>query len=224
MALATIGLPACSYVKTLFPDKEKDYQFTTEIAPLTLPDDLQEKDTPSTPTSQAPVSTASEPESPAQTTATEAQQPVAEPVIPETTEAAPVKTVTVELLKDDNDTRLRINTPLAQAWRIVDKALSRKSIEVTKRDQEGALFAVQYDPQEHTPEDGSIWNELGFIFSGFENDEKEMLLLLTSHGDSTEVSVFDAEQKPVNDAHSLSLLNLLHNTIKTDLANTTIKE
>jgi outer membrane protein assembly factor BamC len=40
-AAALSALSACTYVKTLFPDKEKDYQYTTEIPPLIWPDDLK---------------------------------------------------------------------------------------------------------------------------------------------------------------------------------------
>ncbi|OYV20391.1 MAG: hypothetical protein CG441_409, partial [Methylococcaceae bacterium NSM2-1] len=40
-ATVLFNLSACSYVKSLFPDKEKDYQYTTEIPPLILPDDLK---------------------------------------------------------------------------------------------------------------------------------------------------------------------------------------
>jgi outer membrane protein assembly factor BamC len=40
-AAALSALSACSYVKSLFPDKEKDYQYTTEIPPLIMPDDLK---------------------------------------------------------------------------------------------------------------------------------------------------------------------------------------
>jgi outer membrane protein assembly factor BamC len=36
----TLNLSACSYIQGLFPDKEKEYQFTTEIPPLVLPEDL----------------------------------------------------------------------------------------------------------------------------------------------------------------------------------------
>ncbi len=45
------SLSACSYVKSLFPDKEKDYQYTTEIPPLTLPADLKKSQMPSVTTS-----------------------------------------------------------------------------------------------------------------------------------------------------------------------------
>ena len=36
-----LNMSACTYIKSLFPDKEKDYQYTTEIPPLILPDDLK---------------------------------------------------------------------------------------------------------------------------------------------------------------------------------------
>ena len=37
---ATLSLSACGYIQSLFPDKERDYQYTTEIPPLVLPQDL----------------------------------------------------------------------------------------------------------------------------------------------------------------------------------------
>ncbi|MBL1264064.1 outer membrane protein assembly factor BamC [Methylomicrobium sp. RS1] len=39
---AVLNLSACSTIQSMFPDKEKDYQFTTEIPPLVLPEDLSQ--------------------------------------------------------------------------------------------------------------------------------------------------------------------------------------
>ncbi|MEQ1529944.1 MAG: outer membrane protein assembly factor BamC [Methylococcales bacterium] len=226
--IAQTAVTSCGYIKTYFPDKEKDYQFTTEIPPLTLPDDLQEnaKATAPKPAISAPsaAETANADQSnPAQETTTDSK--AAEPVSNEPSSTEPpakeLKAISVELIKQDNDNRLRISAPLNRAWRIVDKALSRKAIEVTRRDQDGGLFVVQYDPKDRNLEDGSIWDEVKFMFSGFETDEKEFILMLTSNNEFTEVTVLDSDQKPATDMHSLSLLNLLHNTIKNDLAGTT---
>ncbi len=41
-AAAFVNLSACSYIQGLFPDKEKDYQYTTEIPPLVVPPQLSE--------------------------------------------------------------------------------------------------------------------------------------------------------------------------------------
>ena len=40
IAFVFASLSACGYIKSLFPDKEKDYQYTTEIAPLKIPPGL----------------------------------------------------------------------------------------------------------------------------------------------------------------------------------------
>ena len=46
-ALVLLNVSACTYVKSLFPDKEKDYQYTTEIPPLIIPEDLKKSQIPS---------------------------------------------------------------------------------------------------------------------------------------------------------------------------------
>jgi outer membrane protein assembly factor BamC len=37
---SALNVSACGAIQSMFPDKEKDYQFTTEIPPLVLPQDL----------------------------------------------------------------------------------------------------------------------------------------------------------------------------------------
>jgi outer membrane protein assembly factor BamC len=101
---------------------------------------------------------------------------------------------------------------------MVGKALSRKSIEVTNRNQEEGLFHVQYDPNKQEVEDGSILDEIRFFFKGFEITEQEYVVKLSENNQQTDIVVLDKEQKPVADAGSLSLLMLLHDTIKSDLA------
>jgi outer membrane protein assembly factor BamC len=225
LILSQTCVTSCSYIKTMFPDKEKDYQFTTEIAPLSLPDDILKRDAASpampAPSAVAETSTASSTE-PAAT-----PEPSPEPSSSGTEpapEAEPANPLNVELVKDSNEPHLRFPTPIIQTWRTVDKALSRNSIEVTKRDQDGGLFTIQYDPKERSQEDGSLWDEMKFIFSGFENAEEEMTLLLSNNGSGTDVHVLDSGQKPINDMNSQSLLNLLYNTIKADPANKAVKQ
>ncbi|WP_333873858.1 outer membrane protein assembly factor BamC [Methylobacter sp.] len=199
-----VNVSACTYIKNLFPDKEKDYQFTTEIPPLVLPPDLAGD-------SIAKVTTAAPPAEPVNVA----------PAVP-STEAAPTvdrKLIQVGLVDADQGTkRLRIGAPAAIAWRMVGKALSRKSIEVTNRNQEEGLFHVQYDPNKKEVEDGTIWHEVVFLFKGFEVTEQEYVLKLVENNQQTDVIVMDKEQTPVADETSLSLLTLLNDTIKADLA------
>lgn len=201
-----VNVSACSTIKNLFPDKEKDYQFTTEIPPLVLPIDL------------AGASIANVP-SPAP--AAETADVAVAPAVP-STETAPTvgrKLIQVELVDADEGTkRLRIGAPSEIAWRMVGKALSRKSIEVTNRNQEEGLFHVQYDPNKKEVKDGSLWDEAVFLFKGFEITEQEYVLKLVENNQQTDVIIMDKDQKPVADGTSLSLLTLLHDTIKADLA------
>ena len=141
-----------------------------------------------------------------------------EPEVPETA-------ITVERAKfDAGENRLRINVPFSRAWRIVNKALSRKSIEVTERNQEARLITVQYDPDEQKVEDGSYWDEVVFMFSGIQSNEKTYLLKLEENNHQTDIVAVDEDQQLLSDAASFKLLTLLQETIKADLANTTKQE
>ncbi len=207
-----VNLSACTYIKTLFPDKEKDYQFTTEIPPMIIPPDLA-GDSPSKVPTPAPA--------PSSAPAPAPESANVAPAAPLTEEAPTVdrKSIKVELVDADQQTkRLRINAPLSIAWRMVGKALSRKSIEVTNRSQEEGMFRVQYDPNKKEVEDESVWDEVNFFFKGLQTTEQEYVLKMVENNQQTEVIVADKDQKPVADSTSLSLLTLLHDTIKADLA------
>ncbi len=227
-------LSACSYVKSLFPDKEKDYQYTTEIPPLILPPDLKVSSVPGLPTpSAAPDANASY-AGPSATVNARVEQAAAPTVKkPAATSAMPVEdvagsdsepelpnqAVTVDRVKFDNgENRLRINVPFTRAWRIMGKALSRKALEVTARNQEAGLFTVQYDPDEHTAKDSSYWNEFTSMFTETESNEKTYLLKLEKNNQQTDIVVVDKDQQPLLDAASFKLLTLLQETIKADLA------
>ena len=234
-ATALLNVSGCSYVKTLFPDKEKDYQYTTEIPALILPEDLKKSHIPSlstvTPTAPPLNADAAVPtttvnattEEPVATppatamAANESPAPVgtaeAEPVIPNIA-------ITVERIKaTEAENRLRINVPFINAWRMVNKALSRKAIEVTERNQEAKQITVQYDPDEQTPKDESLWDEAMFMFRGIQSNEQTYLLKLEENNKHTDITVADKEQQLLSDVASVNLLTLLENTIKADLVN-----
>ncbi|MDD5267306.1 MAG: outer membrane protein assembly factor BamC [Methylococcales bacterium] len=232
-AVVLCTLSACSYVKNFFPDKEKDYQYTTEIPPLILPEDLKKgflpdeiRSAPSTPPPSANVADAATPatavnalteedksaapatnESPAPSI-----EPESEPVLPDTA-------ITVDHIKlKDGENRLRLNVPFIKAWRMINKALSRKSIEVTARNQEAKLITVQYDPDEQKIEDGTYWDEVKFMVRGLQGNDKTYLLKLEENSQQTDISVLDEEQKILSDEAGVKLLTVLEETMKADLA------
>lgn len=203
-----VNVSACSTIKSWFPDKEKDYQFTTEIPPLVLPTDLAGGSLSGLPAASATEKSASE---------TGDATPAAAPQ-PEPAQDIERKLIQVELVDVEGTKRLHIGVPSARAWRMVGKALSRKSIEVTNRNQEEKLFNVQYDPDRKEVTDDSAMDEVNFFLSGFELNEQEYVLKLVENNQQTDVIILDKEQQPVTNAGSLSLLMLLHDTIKADLA------
>ena len=235
-ATALLNVSGCSYVKTLFPDKEKDYQYTTEIPPLILPEDLKKSHIPSlsTVTPTVPLlitdADAAVPTTTVNATTEEPAATVPAPA-PATNESpAPVSTaetepaipniaITVERIKaTEAENRLRINVPFINAWRMVNKALSRKAIEVTERNQDAKQITVQYDPDEQTPKDESLWDEAVFMFRGIQSNEQTYLLKLEENNQQTDITVADKDQQLLSDAASVKLLTLLENTIKADLA------
>lgn len=236
VGVATLSmLSACSTVKEAFPDKEKDYQFTKEIPKLTLPSDLAGGGGALTPppSSGRKSATRSEESSTAVEDSDAELKASAEAELKEAAKNAPSKdapaepevamippqSVTVELLESSSKIAyLRINTPFTQAWRMVSKGLSRKSIEVTERNQADKTITVQFDPDEKPIEDGSYANELNFILNGFQSGEKEYLLKLVETNKQTDVVIVDNEQKPVSTPEGLKLLKSLHQSIKANLA------
>ncbi len=227
--VTAVTLSGCSYVQSLFPDKEKDYQYTTEIPALILPAGLERtsglNDT-AFKTVELTPNAATEISAPTLNGADNAA-PVAPEVVnadgvaaKETSPAATPPTIHVEQIKTaEGITQLQLAAPFDSAWRSVDKALGRQAIEVSQRNKDTGLFYIHYDADEQQLEDDSFLHEVTFIFSGFGGDDKAYLLKLVSDNTQhTTVTVLDAEQKPLSDAASLTLLTVLQKTIETNSA------
>lgn len=221
-AAVLLNLSACSTIKEAFPDKEKDYQFTTEIPKLIIPADLASGSTlPSSANSSARTQNT---ESKADASQEADKKPAEESTAAadNTTEEQPLidpKSITVDLLESSNKIGyLRLNVPFTTAWRVVSKGLSRKSIEVSERNQSDKIFTVQYDPDEKPIEDSTYLDEINFILHGFQGNDKEYKLKLVETNQQTDVVILDEEQKPTSDEGGLKLLKVLQQSIKANLA------
>lgn len=217
---ALIFLSGCSYIKSLFPDKEKDYQYTTEIPLLILPQDLKNSQIPGLTSSTPIISTNLDlPTEESDNGALTTQQPPANTDLPVNEPEAIEALIALERIKlNDDGYSLRINTPFIKAWRIVNKSLSRKSIEVTDRNQEKKLFTIKYEPEEQPLQDDSYWSDLTFMISGVHDNEKTYLIKLDENNDYTDITIIDEDHKLLSEDASNKLLTLLENTIKEDLA------
>ncbi len=196
-----LGLSSCGHIKGYFPDKEKDYQLTTEIPELIVPPDL----TDAVKKSEANAATDT------------IQTELAENAASESREKK--QSIDVELIESAGGvTRIQINDSIERTWRTVGKAISVHSIEITDRNELEKVYSVQYDPDFKKVEDGSIWDEILFIFGSDPAKEKEFKVSLAENSSLTEITVLDVNDQPLSEGAGLKLLQLLYKTIKDDLA------
>lgn len=209
-------MTGCSYIRSLFPDKYHDYQFSHEIAVLRLPSDLKknselEEAIKEAPNALKPAELKADELSPQELAAAPVPEPEAE------AREKPVelpKVIPAELIHlDDGETRLHIGAPVAKSWYLVSKALSRNSLEVTNRDENSREFKVQYGFTDQPFQDETLWDQLKFAFSGAKSNEKAHLLKLNESGTGTDVLVYDEDEKPLANETSLSLLKLIQTTL-----------
>ena len=211
---AMTGLSACSTIKSWFPDKERDYQFTTEIPELTVPEDLKRKGLASL--SPHPVATP-EPEGVSryatETTesATDNTTQVAQPAEGEN----PAEPVTVTT--STSGSSLQIDQSKTQATRMVGRALSRKKLEVVERNIDKGYFYVKFDPNAVQATDDSIWDELNFLFGDDPSQEEEYRISVQQIGpELSQVIVQDTQEKTLSTKTANALLELITDAINED--------
>ncbi|MCK5360528.1 MAG: outer membrane protein assembly factor BamC [Gammaproteobacteria bacterium] len=125
---------------------------------------------------------------------------------------------TVTYVDEGTATYLRVNSPFAHAWRVVGKALTASSIEITDKNRSFATYYVQYDPDFRPVTDGSFWDEVVFFFADDPNQEVPYQVYLTQTERGTNIIVKDTFGDAINHGDGLKLLNLLHDTIEKDFA------
>jgi len=200
--LLCLQLSGCGRIKAYFPDKERDYQLTQEIPALIVPADLKDNAI-----QVAPVITVKPTVYQAVTHAESDNQTTKDDII------------YVDLVEyAGGATRIRIEDTLEHSWRLLGKALSRHSIEITDRNELDHMYFVQYDADFKKIEDGSLWDEILFIFASDPAKEQEFRIKLAENGALTEVIVLDGNDKPQSKGAGLKLLTLLYQSIKEDLA------
>ncbi len=116
----------------------------------------------------------------------------------------------------ENNTYLRINSPFAHIWRVVGKALTERSIEITDKNRSIATYYVQYDPEVQVVTDGSFADEFVFFFAGDANQELPYQVFLMDTELGTAIFVQDQLGNNLSEGDGLKLLNLLYDTIKQD--------
>ncbi|MGY6276887.1 outer membrane protein assembly factor BamC [Methylomonas sp. MgM2] len=222
IGLLASTLTGCSTIKSWFPDKERDYQFTSEIPELIIPEDLKNKGLSSlSPQSREPVASA-EPESSAPASDSINVSPGQEvAAAPESEPQAPSADETEHAQAPSpaggNVSSLTIDQAKTQATRMVGRALSRKHIEVVERNIEKGYFYVNFDPNAVEAKDESIWDELTFLFGDDPSQEKEYRITVHQINDHlSEVTVQDSGGNTLSDSVANALLKSITDGINED--------
>jgi outer membrane protein assembly factor BamC len=202
-------LTACSTIKSWFPDKERDYQFRSEIAPLNIPDDLKSKSSSTLPLplSRTPQQLAGEAISVANEQVKKIQK----------TEPAEAKNSSDTLTTKQNTpasaagvSSLMIDQGRDQAWRMVGKALTQQKFEIVDRNQDLGHFYIRFASKENENIYASAWEDIKFIFGDFDENQDEFRIRLNEISAlSTEVTVEDVHGKVLSSQVANQILKLI---------------
>lgn len=216
-------LSGCETIGSLFPDKQKQYKYSTEIPPLEVPPDLSSstidgavskrgaggaEDTGSL-ADRDRESAATPPGEAAEQTAAEAEQP--RPAAPaKKSEAAPT------LAQSSNDVPLiEIEAPFEIAWVEVAKALGRMELEISDQNRSDGLYYVYYGGDRKPYEDRGFFGDVAEMFGKGQEQSKEYRVKLEGRTQKlTTVHVLDADNKPQLEGPGFELLKRLHETLQ----------
>jgi outer membrane protein assembly factor BamC len=211
-----IGGTGCSTIKSWFPDKERDYQFTAEIPEIIVPEDLKAGSMSMLAVSSSPAA-AVETKVVEDLKATLPAEPIARPTKSATSESSPKETVANAPTAPGSS--LQIDQPQIQAAHIVSKALSRQKLEITERNVEKGYFFVKFDPRAVQVEDKNWLDELNFVFGDEPSHEREFRIHLQQlNPQLTEVTVEDSEGKTQSSDSANALLKLITDAINQEIS------
>jgi uncharacterized lipoprotein len=200
-----LGLNGCSFISSLFPDKQRQYQYTTEIPALEVPPDLS--------LSTMTGARINRGAGPAGGKAEGA--PVGGESAGNASGGGPAEPKTVTLAQNTEDVPLiELSSPFVQAWSDVGRALGRLKIEVSDQNRSEGVYYVYYGGPAKAYEDRGMWGDISDLFSGGDSKAMEFRLKLEEHKTakrtSTDVFLFDDEGRPVTGGQPVELLKKLH--------------
>lgn len=223
LACGAALLGACSTISGWFPDKQKQYQYSTEIPPLEIPPDLTSSTIDGAtggrrPAWQSPAAAAEEAEAEAETSDREATPPPGAEMLPDAAHAmragkehpAPV------LAESTQDIPLiEVQAPFDITWAEVNKALGRLKLEIIDQNRSDGLYFVHYGPEQKADTDQGFFDDVAGMFSSDDSGRtKEYRIKLEERDGVTSIFVLDPEGKPQRDGPGLDLLKKLNDTLQ----------
>ena len=214
-------ISGCSTISGWFPDKQKQYKYSTEIPPLEIPPDLDASSIDGVRGAPRPAweSPAAADESSGQPLAGEREAtpaPGAE-MTPDAAQAmragkghpAPV------LAESTQDVPLiEVQAPFDITWAEVNKAIGRLKLEIVDQNRSDGLYFVHYAPDQKPYQDRGFFGDVADMFSGGTGGTKEYRIRLAEKDNVTSIFVLDTEGQPQRDGPGLELLKQLNETLQ----------
>ncbi len=206
MPLVLSPLLGCSYIASLFPDKQKQYQYTAEIPALEVPPDLSISTVTGARWRKTDDTTA--PRSPAASTAASSADSSPENAAGQATLAQNTEDVPL----------IELVLPFSDAWNDVGRALGRMKVEVSDRNRADGVYYVYFGGPKEKYQDKGIWDDITSLFSGEGEGAQEYRVKLEEHKTAnrvtTDVFLFDSDGQPVRQGPPLDLLKQLHQELQ----------
>ena len=221
-AIATT-LTGCETVKSWFPDKQKEYQYISEIPALEVPPDLTSStlDGAVGGNRQSWQSAAAE-EKPAPASLREATPPPGTEMTPETVkelEAARShpKPVIAENLHDIPV--IEMQAPYDIAWAELSKALGRMRLEVIDQNKADGMLVVHYKKNHQQYEDRGLIGDLQDMWNGGPAKTGEFRIKVEPYKGSTSIFVLDSEGATTRGGEGFELLKELNEALQSTALN-----
>ena len=236
------ALPACSYVASLFPDKQKQYRYSSEIPELEIPPDLTSSTIEGA--RQAKRSAATEEESvsadsgrtsggeepgsadsggtsggeePASTDSerTSAEKAPAESSPSPAQEKSDKSSAPSTTLAQGTDDvpLIEIEEPFAEAWNDTSRALGRLRVEISDQNRSDGMFYVYYGGDKKYKDRGML-GDLVDLLTGAGDKPQEFRIKLEERSGFTNIYVLEPSGKAVSNGPGFDLLQKLNEKLQ----------
>lgn len=215
---ASVALTGCDTIASWFPDKQKQYQYSTEIPPLEVPPDLSTSTIDGAKRGAGGDSAYSR-EALADRTLPVAETPEENPVEtdrPKRSAKQPKRSEAVPTLAQSSDDvpLIEIEVPFELAWVEVAKALGRMELEITDQNRSDGIYYVYYGGDRKPYEDRGFFGDMAEVFGASQEVAKEYRIKLEQRGKATSVYILDSDNKPQTSGPGFDLLKKLHETLQ----------
>lgn len=209
LAGALVSVTGCSYIGSLFPDKQKQYRYSTELPDLEIPPDLVGSKTDEAIAESEEGNNSSVSYVQGKTKLSESGTPGKPPK----KKRKRLKDSSAVALAEnsENVSLIELNEPFAEAWNDVGRALGRLKIEIFDQNRTDGVYYVYYGgvPPKKDDDQGFM-DSIASVFSPDKDQAKEYRIKLEDKEEFTFIKVLDQQDNERSTGDAFELLSRLH--------------